>query len=71
LVLRQGMTLAGAGIIIGWVAAQALRDVMPGWLHDIKLADPLTFALALSVLSCWLPARRAKRVDPMEALRYN
>ena len=74
--LRQGMLLAGIGIAFGMVGAWALTRLLENLLYEVKPFDPLTFAavpilLALVVLAaCWLPARRAARVDPLEALRY-
>jgi ABC-type antimicrobial peptide transport system permease subunit len=75
LVLGKGMKLAGIGVVIGVIAALALTRVMTRLLFEVKPYDPLTFvgiALTLSgvaFLACWLPARRAALVDPMEALR--
>jgi len=76
MVLRQGMTLALAGILIGACAALALTRVMKSLLFEIQPADPLTF-IAVSILlgtiafaATYVPARRATRIDPIEALRY-
>ena len=76
LVVRQGMRLALAGVLIGVAAASALSQVLTRLLFEIKPLDPVTFATGplvlagVALLACWLPARRAAKVDPMEALRY-
>ena len=77
LVLRDGMTLAAIGVGIGIVGALAVTRLMAKWLFGVSATDPVTF-LCISVLllfvatvACYLPARRAMRVDPMIALRYD
>jgi putative ABC transport system permease protein len=75
LVIGQGMRLALLGLALGLLGAFALTRVLQRLLYEIKPADPLTFAAVTALLSlvaflaCWLPARRAARVHPMEALR--
>ena len=76
LILRQGLLLALVGIGIGLTGALALTRVMSSLLFGVDTTDPATFAaivLLLSVVSliaCYIPARRATRIDPMIALRY-
>jgi putative ABC transport system permease protein len=78
LVVRQGMTLAGAGVAIGVAAALALAKLMTGFsslLFGVKATDPATFALisllllAVAMLAAIVPARRATKVDPVVAIR--
>jgi len=75
LVLRQGLLLTVAGVIPGVVAALALTRVMKGLLFGISPTDPAIFAgvslllTAVGTLACYLPARRAARMDPVRALR--
>jgi putative ABC transport system permease protein len=76
LVVGQGMRLALLGVGIGLVAALALSRMLQTLLFEINPTDPFTFALiplalaGVALFACWLPARRAARIDPMEALRY-
>jgi putative ABC transport system permease protein len=76
LVLREGMRLTVAGAAIGLVLAALVGQALQGFLFDVSGLDPVVFALALAVLgtavlaACWLPARRAARLQPLEALRH-
>ncbi|MFC1662323.1 FtsX-like permease family protein, partial [Gemmatimonadota bacterium] len=75
MVVRQGLRLAAAGVVVGLVAAGLLSSVMSSLLFGVRALDPMTYgavALALvgiAVLASWLPARRAAGVDPSRALR--
>jgi ABC-type antimicrobial peptide transport system permease subunit len=76
LVARQGLQLVIVGLAVGLIAAWALTRTMARLLIGISATDPLTYAMVAILLStvavaaCWIPARRALRVDPMVALRY-
>jgi ABC-type antimicrobial peptide transport system permease subunit len=76
MVLREGMLLALAGVLVGIGAAVGLTRLMSALLFGVGAADPLTYATvaagltAVAMLATWLPARRATRVDPIEALRW-
>ncbi|HZZ39359.1 MAG TPA: ABC transporter permease [Acidobacteriaceae bacterium] len=76
LILGQGIRMALAGVVLGIVLALALTRLMSSQLYGVTAHDPLTFAgvalvlVAVALLACWIPARRAMRIDPIVALRY-
>jgi putative ABC transport system permease protein len=76
LVIKEGMRLALIGVALGLSAALALTQLMKGMLFGVTAADPLTYTgialllTAVALLACWIPARRATKVDPLQALRY-
>ena len=75
MVLRQGMRTVGIALTIGIVAALGVTRLLQSQLFGVKATDPLTFAVvplalgAIALVACYLPARRASRVDPLVALR--
>jgi putative ABC transport system permease protein len=76
LILGRGVKSALLGVAIGIAAALALTRLMSGMLYGITATDPLTFTvvallfMVIALAACYIPARRAMRVDPMVALRY-
>ena len=76
LVIRQGMTLTIAGLVVGIIAGTFVTRVLTDMLFGVTPRDPLTFVgvpvllLAVAFLACYIPARRATRIDPLIALRY-
>ncbi|MGA2902060.1 MAG: ABC transporter permease [Candidatus Acidiferrales bacterium] len=77
MVLRQGLGLAIAGAAVGLVCALIVSHLMAGLLYGVRPTDPLTFAgvalllIGVALLACYIPARRAIRVDPLVALRHD
>jgi len=75
LVIGQGMRLALTGVVVGVLVALALTRVLRSLLYEVKPTEPLMFVavslllVTIALIACWLPARRAARVHPMEALR--
>jgi putative ABC transport system permease protein len=76
LVIRTGATLVGGGILLGIIASLAVARVIATQLWGVSAYDPITLAsvaallLITGIVACWIPARRASRVDPLVALRY-
>jgi putative ABC transport system permease protein len=76
LILGQGLVLVAVGGVIGITIALATGRVLRAYLFGVSSTDPVTFIAvglllaAVALFACWLPARRASKVDPMEALRY-
>ena len=75
-VVGRGITLALIGIAIGLAGALLLTQFMTRMLYEVKAFDPVTFAaislllIVVAMFACYIPARRATKVDPMVALRY-
>jgi len=82
MIVRQGMTLAILGVILGLAGAYVLTRYLESWvslskmLFGVKVSDPLTYAVIavlltmVALIACYIPARRATKVDPLVALRY-
>jgi ABC-type antimicrobial peptide transport system permease subunit len=75
LITGQGLKLTLAGLALGTVGAFALTRFIAPFLYGVTATDPLTFVMisialaGAALLACWIPARRATRVDPIVALR--
>jgi putative ABC transport system permease protein len=75
MIVRQGVAVALAGVVVGLAAAFAASRVMASLLYGVSPRDPIVFAattivlLTVALAACWLPARRAARLNPLEALR--
>ena len=82
MIVRQGMTLAVVGVVLGLIGAWVLTKYLESWislskmLFGVKVNDPLTYGLiavlltVVALIACYIPARRATKVDPLVALRY-
>jgi ABC-type antimicrobial peptide transport system permease subunit len=75
LIMGQGLRMATAGVVVGLLLAFSLTRLMSSQLFGVSNHDPLTFVavslvlIAVAMIACWVPARRAMRVDPTVALR--
>jgi putative ABC transport system permease protein len=76
MLLGQGMKLVTMGVALGLIAASALTRLISGLLFEVRATDPVTYVVialllaAVALLACYIPARRAAKVDPVEALRF-
>jgi predicted permease len=75
LIVRQGMTIVLGGMVVGVAGAFAMARLLTRWLTGIESTDPATYAASFAILAiaallaCWIPARRAARLNPVDALR--
>jgi ABC-type antimicrobial peptide transport system permease subunit len=76
MILSEGLKLVAVGVALGLVAAVMLTRLLEGMVYGVSMRDPLIFVLVnlllvtVSLAACYVPARRAMRVDPLVALRY-
>ena len=76
MVLGEGLRVALLGVVVGIAAALGLTRLLTQMIFGVRAADPLTFAgvaillTFIAMVACYIPARRAMRVDPIVALRY-
>jgi putative ABC transport system permease protein len=74
-VIRQGLWLTAAGVVVGVAGALALTQTIKSLLFEVSATDPMVFTaipvllVIVSVIACYTPARRATKVDPLVALR--
>ena len=75
MIVRQGVTLAAIGVVLGLLGALAATRLLEGLLYSVSATDPVVYSalaavlLTIAALACYIPARRAMRVDPLTALR--
>jgi len=76
LIFGEGLRLISAGVVAGAALAMVLSRVLRSFLFEVQPGDPVTLLVvgllfvAVALLACWVPVRRAAKVDPVEALRY-
>jgi putative ABC transport system permease protein len=77
LIIRQGLTPVCVGVLIGLIAALLMRRLVASFLYGVTAVDPLTYAgvalllVIVAVIACFIPARRAVRIDPIVTLRHS
>jgi ABC-type antimicrobial peptide transport system permease subunit len=76
LVLREGLTTAGVGVVLGLIGALLTTRLLQSMLFGVSATNPVIFTvnavilMAVALAACLIPARRASRIDPMQALRH-